>query len=83
MGDVSHNNSTIGSFEIPLLESTSENDVNCTNEVSQNQEDNTTMNSRKRIFFDEPLKVPFIGRLCKENMIHNIPSKRRRKCNKW
>ena len=83
MGDVSHINSTIGPFEIPLLESTSEHDVNCTSEVSENQEDDTTMNSRKRKLSNEPLKVSFIGRLCKENMIYNIPSKKRKKCNKW
>ena len=83
MGDVSHINSTIGQFEIPLLESTSENDVNCTNNISENQEDNITIDSRKRKLAEEPLKVSFIGRLCKESMMYNVPSKRRRKCNKW
>ena len=34
MGDVLHINSTMGPFKILLLESTSENDINCTNEVS-------------------------------------------------
>ena len=65
MRDASHIDSTIGQFEIPLLESTSELDVNCTSEVSENQEDNTTINSRKRKLSNEPLKVSFIGRLCK------------------
>ena len=89
MGDVSQVSSTINEQEIPILESTAKNvdqenfahdDVEI---VEQDTMKVVETSSRKRKRFDEILSVKFIGKLSKENMISNIISKKRRKCNKW
>ena len=81
MGDVSEISSTINEQEMPLLESTAQNVID---DIIEHQEDVIVENSsRKRKFSDEILSVKFIGKLSKDNMISNIITKKRKKCNKW
>ena len=81
MGDISKVSSTINEQEVPLLESTGQNVID---DVIEHQEDQVVENSsRKRKFIDEILSVKFVGKLSKDNIISNIITKKRRKCNKW
>ena len=80
MGDVSKVSSTINEQEVPLLESTTQNVID---DVIEQVDEVVENNSRKRKFMDEILSVKFIGKLSKDNMISNIITKKRRKCNKW
>ena len=89
MGDFSQVSSTINEQEIPILESTAKSvdQENFAHDDVEIVEEDTMKvvetSSRKRKHFDEILSVKFIGKLSKENMISNIISKKRRKCNKW